>query len=125
MFDNTHKRATLSRLDIETIQKLLEKSVNDYNSKILKDTSYKGSKSRFLDLPTYKRQLIPATNVNGEKHVFVSCICATDIPNLYKTGINWKEDYFKINDGGKCYFKVFLNLTTDEYYSFSVSGRGT
>jgi hypothetical protein len=125
MFDKAYKKVNLSEMDIETIRELLEKSVEDYNSAIIKDTTYKGSKSRLLELSTYKRQLIPVTNTKDEKEVLVSCICTADIPNLYKSGINWKEDYFKVNDGGKCYFRFFLNLTTKQYYSFLVNGRGT
>jgi len=122
MFDKTNKKVSLSEIDIETIQMLLKKSVDDYNSNVSKDTSHKENRSRFLDLPTYKRQLIAVTNTKGEKEVFVNCISSADLPSIYRSGINWRKEYFKVNEGGPCYFRVFLNLTTKQYYSFRVNG---
>jgi len=124
MFDKTSKNLRLSDLDFKAIQELLERGVGDYNIYVSKDTLYKGIKKRWLDLSDYKRQLIAVTNNKGEKEIFVSCICASAIPDLYKSGINWRKEYFRVNDGGPCYFRVFLNLTTGQYHNFQVNGYG-
>jgi hypothetical protein len=95
--------------------------VDDYNLRLSRDTLLSKIKSS-LDLSMYKRQLIAVTNPKGEKEVFVNCICTSAIPGLFKSGLDWRKEYFKVNDGGSCYFKVFLNLKTGTYYAFQVNG---
>ena len=121
MFDRNSKNANLSDQEIALVERLLEQSVDDYNLNLLTDTLLSKIKTP-LDFSRYKRQLIAVTNEKGEREVFLNCICASVIPGLFKSGIDWRKEYFRVNDGGPCYFRVYLNLTTGTYYGFRVNG---
>ena len=121
MFDKSYKPTSLSKTEIQALQMLLEKFVAEHNAFLKMDTTL-NSLDLNLDLRQYKRQFIPALNQKGEKEVFVTCICLEDIPGLIRSKINWRKDVFKMNDGGKCYFLLFINLNTKQYRNFTVNG---
>ncbi len=56
-------------------------------------------------------------NEEGEKEVWVNCFCKTD-------GQNWKKESIQVDDGGNCYFRVKINLTTGKYHDLMVNGFG-
>ncbi len=121
MFDQASKNSNLSEKDVAVVEKLLEQSVDDYNFHLSKDTLLNQINSP-LDLTQYKRQLIAVKTSKGETEVFINCFCASAIDGLYQSGIDWRKDYFKANDGGSCYFRLYVNLTTKTYHHFFVNG---
>src|SRR5205085_12289045 len=94
MFDRNSKNANLSDQEIALVERLLEQSVDDYNLNLLTDTLLSKIKTP-LDFSRYKRQLIAVTNEKGEREVFLNCICASVIPGLFKSGIDWRKEYFR------------------------------
>ena len=64
----------------------------------------------------YKRQYLAAINNTGEKEVWVNCFCGDSN--------NWRKQIVSAADGGNCYFKFTVNLTTKNYYNFSINCKG-
>lgn len=89
------------------IDSLLLKSVDTYNKS--HDT---GNGLLTIDLINshYKRQIIPSIKQNGEKLVSVNCFCSSFE--------NWRNSVVIVGDGGKCYFKLWINLDTSQVEVF-------
>lgn len=98
--------------------------VNEYNREVPID-----KRGYLIDLPRYKRQYFPVINKQGEKEVWINCLCS-DILEFYKRhewlkDWNWKKTYQRFNDGGNCFFYLKVNLTTGKYYDFMTNGSET
>jgi hypothetical protein len=107
--DSLFKSATATNLtqkDISDIERILEHAVENYEL-------FKKGK---LDLNFYKRQYIPVKNNLGETEVWVNCFCQI-------AGEEWKTNIVYVDDGGKCYFNLKINLTKSKYYDFYVNGK--
>jgi hypothetical protein len=118
------KPTELSRDDLQNIETIINKCINDYNPdqeiqfKEINDKhpEYKLDKKNFIiDLTRYKRQYIAVLNSKGEKEVWVNCFCGAG-------NQNWKKNLIFVKDGGNCYFNLKINLTTRQYYELMVNG---
>lgn len=103
------KRTKLNQTEIVIVEDLIEKAVNKYNEK-QKD----GQKIK--DLNKYKRQYIPVINKEGETEVWANFFCREEQ--------DWKRNVIVVEDGGNCYFNLYINLTKDSTYKFSINGDG-
>jgi len=114
MFSKTASPATLTSQELEQIDGTLAVSVADYNKTVEQD-----SKSLKIDFVRrlYKKQLVPVTNSQGEKEVWVNCFCDD-------FSIPWRNELLFVDDGGSCYFNLKINLKTLKYYDFRVNGLG-
>ena len=121
---NNCKNAQLNDNEYIIIESLLEKCVTEYNfesekrfNEITKKyPNYKFNKNNYIiDLKEYKRQYIAVTNDKGEKEVWINCFCDN-------FDSNWKKVLMLVDDGGKCFFNLKINLTTGKYYDFRVNG---
>ena len=117
------RQAELNRKDFKTIEGILNECIDNYNPEKerqfneinAKHPEYKLRKDNFIiELKNYKRQYIVATNLKGEKEIWINCFC--------NTNLNWKKDLVVVKDGGNCYFNLIINLTTGKYYNLSVNG---
>ncbi|QNR84155.1 hypothetical protein H9N25_19950 [Pedobacter riviphilus] len=110
------KSAQLTSTDLKEIDKILLKFAEDYNKHILSLLSPNDDKKNFLiNLKDYKRQYTPTTNSKGEKEVVIYCMCHT-------FNVDWKKERIDVEDGGKCYFMLKVNLKTKDFES-SVNGE--
>ena len=105
MFKNA-KETALNEKEIAEIENLLKKAVDEYNAK--------QKEPQNTDLPKSKRQFVAVINNNGEKEVWVNCF-AGDFEN-------WRKQIVMVDDGGKYFFNVKINLTKKNYYDFMVNG---
>lgn len=121
---SNYKNAELSNDELEQIELLFTMCLQEYNSKkkkeYIKDNKsnpkLKLKKSFYLiDYVKYYRQYIPYVNKNGEKEVYINCLCDVD-------GYDWKTNLISVMDGGKCFFQLKINLKQNKYYSFNVNG---
>lgn len=112
-FDETFNAAKLTQMELQLVDSLLSACVGWYNNSLDKDKRGWG-----IDLTThnYRRQLVVATNKDGQKEVWVNCFCYTWNNN------NWKTQILLVDDGGNCYFNFKINLATKKYYDFIVNG---
>lgn len=113
-FDNSFNPTTLTQDDISIVDSLFIACVTEYNKSLDKD-----HKEWSIDLKkySYHKQIIAATNKNGDKEVWVNCFCHTWDNN------NWKKDILMVQDGGSCYFNFKVNLATKKFYDLTVNGE--
>jgi len=118
------KPMDLTSDDLQKIETILNKCINDYNPKQErqfkeindKHPAYKLDKKDFtIDLTRYKRQYVAVINSKGEKEVWVNCFCGAGSQD-------WKKNLISVLDGGNCYFNLKVNLTTGQYYELMVNG---
>jgi hypothetical protein len=69
-------------------------------------------------LSDYYLQFCPVITPNGHKIVYVNALCF--VPNES----TWMFEEIAFDDGGSCFFYVFINLNSMRYYSFSANGVG-
>ena len=114
LFDKTYSPSTLTENDIEKIERLMTDCVNKYNNKLSSDN--KQYFSIDLTKEKYKRQYVAVTNKNGDKEVWINCLCQTH-------GDSWKTSIIMVDDGGNCYFNLKINLTKEKCYDLGVNGH--
>ena len=122
---NDSKPTDLKTEDLQNIETILTKCINDYNPEQEKQfeeinkkhPEYKlNNKNFIIDLTRYKRQYMASINSKGEKEVWVNCFCDT-------WDKNWRKKLIFVKDGGNCYFNLKINLTTGQYYELMVNGE--
>ena len=123
------KSTKLSKVDMDKIDSLLSKSVDNYNlemkifvsdSNIQKPGNLLRLEDFTINLEKYKRQYVAIRNAKGEKEVWVNCFCNEPDPEFES---NWKNELVITFDGGKCFFSLILNLTKEEQYGIMVNGE--
>ena len=102
VFDKTYTKATITKSEIETINKLIRDK--------LKKVGY--SNYQFEE---YKKQFVAAIDKRGNKVVFVNAFCGT-----YD---NWRTEFIDVLDGGTCVFQTTINLRSKKIISFSFNGE--
>ena len=131
-FDTTHhwifkdsKQTDLTIDDLQKIEIILNECISSYNTEL--ERQYNEAKAKnakcylyktnyTIDLPRYKRQYEAVINSKGEKEVWINCFCQ-------KLNINWKNKLVLIKDGGNCYFKLKINITSGRFYELMVNGE--
>jgi hypothetical protein len=108
LFKNANP-ATLSDQELKSVKDILKKAVDEYNSKQKEDF-------RITDLDEYKFQLVALLNAKGEKEVWVNGFCS-DFDK------DWRTEIIGVEDGGRCYFNLYVNLTKQTFDRFSVNGE--
>lgn len=93
---------TLSSEEIMAVDTLLLKCIKQYE---------------LFEPGKYQRQFVPSTNAKGEKCVWVNCFCR-------EGDQRWRKEIIIVKDGGKCYFQVTINLTTQTFSNVSINGLG-
>lgn len=118
-------QAELSERDLQLIEKLLKKCIDEYNpeqerfykKQTTQHPEYKLVEENFIiNLKRYKRQYIAVTNEKGEKEVWINCFCSAH-------NTDWKKSIQIVMDGGNCYFNLKVNLSTGKYYDLIVNGH--
>jgi hypothetical protein len=117
--------ADLNRDEIREIDSLIKQSVNEYNidankayERALKDDAATGKDLYFIVIAEYKIQLVPVINEKKEKEVWVNAFC--ELPN------DWGKRIidFTTGDGGKCFFRLKINLARKTYSDFETNELG-
>ena len=67
-------------------------------------------------LSGYKFQYLPIVNSKNEKIVWINAFCGEQK--------DWVKEIISVDDGGNCYWQVFINLTNKTGYQFTVNGVG-
>ena len=106
VFNNKFKRTTLSTTELQKVEALIITSAVKYNIK---------KRYTIKEAGKYYKQIIPVINSKGQKEVWVNCLCKV-------SGDTWKKRVINTNDGGRCYFNLKINLSTNIVSDFSVNG---
>lgn len=124
VFDNAQP-TLLEKEDLSLIDSLLITSIEQYNTE--QDDEYQRLKTKSLsvgidrqnfviDIERYKRQYVACVDSNGDKIVWVNCVC--DVTDTF-----WKHIIVDVSDGGNCYFNVKLNLAKRTWFDLYVNGE--
>lgn len=100
--------ATLSDDEIGRLKNLVGRAVDDYNAKLK-------TAERAIKPAEYKFQFVPALAADGEKQVWVNAFCR-DFPD-------WQTELVQVDDGGNCFFSLYVNLSKNSADRFSVNGE--
>lgn len=89
---------------------------------------------KYLKADSFKdfyKQYVCYVDSKGDSIVYMNAIC--EIPNFpifdstlgYATlkRLDWQHHLDKVEDGGDCYWRIFINFTKRKYFSFSVNGK--
>ena len=114
-FFNNGKAMVLTNEDLSKVDQLLISCINANNA--TQDTTKQFSE--FIDLKKYKRQYVPFIDSNGERKVYVNCFCVSHWGGNY-----WKKTLVEVDDGGRCFFHLTINLTKLMYEQFATNGYG-
>jgi hypothetical protein len=111
--NNSNTPFTLTQEDISELENIFLQSVTKFDSSIVGT----GKQASYIDLNKwdYKRQYICYKNKKGEKIVYVNCFCTAD-------NLDWHKYMVSIDDGGRCFFALKINLSTKTYFDFIVNG---
>lgn len=58
---------------------------------------------KLMPLETYRRQYVALITADGEREVWVNFFCAS-------FNIGWREHVVIVDDGGTCFFQLFINV---------------
>jgi len=125
MFFSEGEPHPLSQADLEKMDVILKSKIEEYNtSEIIKFEKRKKDFPHLdfklsdytIQLSEYKRQYLAVKTKTGESWVFVQCLCRVEHKN-------WEEEMIHVQDGGKCYFDLTINLSTNAVLSFIVNGE--
>lgn len=112
IFDKNSRPTALLADDIYEIEKIIKKEVDKYNKNSFHQYFFINNPNK------YYKQFIAVINSNGEKEVWVNCLCSI------QNEPDWKSRIIAVEDGGSCYFQLKINLAEKIVYDFGVNGVG-
>lgn len=102
------KPATLSGDEISKARSLVEDAVKEYNAEQKNDDG-------IIKIKGYRFQFISVINDKNEKEIWVNGFCSAG-------SLDWTKHLIVVEDGGKCYFNIYVNLSKNSYDRFMVNG---
>ena len=108
--------------DLHKIDLIFKKAIKNETFEFLKEPKFK-------TLKNYYRQYICFINEKGEQIIYVNAFCGVvDTPKEINgeskwEPFDWKNDLLIVEDGGDCYWSIWINLTKQEYYDLIVNGE--
>ena len=100
----------LNNSELDKIEKILEEAVGyDYTKDLSKQGIFK------VNVAEYGRQYIPAINQDGDKIIWINLFCQ-DFESIPI------DSLILVMDGGKCYFRITVNLNTLTYSNLVFNG---
>jgi hypothetical protein len=126
IIQNSEHPATLSNKELKEIDTLLNTCINNYNAEREKQFTEhvkahpeeKANANPYtIDLSKYMLQYQPSINNKGEKEVWIEGFC-DDL------GGDWrKPTASSVQDGGKCFFRLNINLHLKRYTDFAINSE--
>jgi hypothetical protein len=106
--EDAKQDAPLSQAELLEVNRLLERSIDEYYRKPNK-----------IRLSNYKVQYFCALNEQGQKTVWVNGYCK----EICSDG-RWKKHALLVNDGGNCVIRLKINLDNKRHYGLGVNSWG-
>ena len=101
--------ATLTPAEVDSLEHIVDSA---YRSFTKDSTVYLHN---LMPLGAYRRQYVAVLTTNGEKEVWVNFLCA-DLNG------DWRHFALSVDDGGKCFFELFINVTRQRAYKLIPGG---
>lgn len=105
----------LTTEDLDSIERLLTDCLKAHNA--TQDSTKQNSAYIFLN--SYKRQYLPFVTKTGDKKVLINCFCISDWDFEH-----WKRYLVQVDDGGSCFFHLYVNLSRHTYEQLFINGEG-
>ena len=108
--------------DIDIVDKVLLEAIENDEFDFIKKP-IKENIDKFL----YK-QYIPYIDENGHRIIYLNTFCEIGEWPIEKNGqfewkeVDWRKEYYHVNDGGFCYWRVTINIDKEEYSNLMVNG---
>lgn len=100
----------LTPAGVDSLESIIESACKAHNEKKT-DTFY-----QVMPLNKYHRQYVPVVAANGERVVWVNFFCGE------VTGSAWRKSIGVVDDGGNCYFQLFIEVNRREVYDLYTNG---
>jgi len=124
-FHGKYSTDTVSYADLAAIENRMLHAIDSFNlegrkrmDKIQREVgrSVKINKNHFvIDTSRYKFQIVSALSDKNQREVWVNAFCDDNTSS-------WRTELMVVKDGGVCYFKFAINLTTMQTLYFDVNG---
>jgi hypothetical protein len=84
---------------------------------------------RILDFNKYYKQYICYIDASGDSIIYISGFC--QIPsapvrdstmNWKLTPHDWKHNFLRVDDGGRCFWQMRINFTKKKYSDYTING---
>ena len=98
----------LTRKEVDSLEPLVDSAYESYTKD---STAYLHD---LLPLSNYRRQYVAVITDKGAREVWVNLICGT--PDF------WRQRPVIVDDGGKCFVQLFINLTRWRAYDLIPGG---
>ena len=112
-----------TKKDLEIVDKVLEKAIENNEFDFIKDPVKEN-----IDKYPYK-QYIPYLDNNGDRIIYLNTFCLPPEEQVFEINgeyewkkFDWKNEYYKVDDGGFCYWSIIINIDKVEYSNFMVNG---
>ena len=112
--------------DFKTLDKVLIKAIEQHEFDFIKEP-IKANIDKYL----YK-QYIPYIDSSGDRIIYLNTFCDFDEERMErvveKNGkyewvpIDWKNEYFQVDDGGMCYWRITINIDKEAYSNLMING---
>jgi hypothetical protein len=77
----------------------------------------------------YYRQYVCFVKENGDSIVYINALCKIfegpihdDNDSLRWVRLDWQHHLIEVDDGGPCFWRIWINVTKREYFNFMVNG---
>jgi hypothetical protein len=106
-------KKTLSNKKIDSLLSIVNMAISKYNRSI--DSNILGH----IDINKYVFQIVGGMSPNGEEIFWINAICKH---HIFEQEVKWQNSIIQINDGGKCFFNLKVNLSLGSSSDFFVNG---
>jgi len=110
------KPTKLTHEEILATERIIKSQVKKTTAEWRADTNNKYDESEYQ----YDRQYVAAINENGEKLIWINFFCDETTVEFY----DLRKEQTNIADGGKCYFRIKVNLAKKEIIGYRFNGIG-
>jgi hypothetical protein len=66
----------------------------------------------------YKKQYVPFIDKEGNRKVWINCFCEDSHIDY------WKKNIVFVDDGGRCFFNLIINITDETFSNLIINGYG-
>ena len=115
---------TPTEKDIKIVDLVLTKAIENNEFNFIKEPIKEN-----INKYQYK-QYIPYIDKNGDRIIYLNAFCLPPEKRVVEINGNfelkefdWKNEYYKVDDGGFCYWRITINIDKEEYSNFMVNGN--
>ncbi|WP_157972796.1 hypothetical protein [Aureibaculum luteum] len=109
--------------DIDVVDVVLQKAIDNNEFKFIKEHVLEN-----IHKNLYK-QYVPYIDNNGSRIILLNTFCLPpeehfeEINGKHESKLmDWKKEFYKVDDGGPCYWRININIDKEEYFNLGING---